>query len=138
MTSSEKISGSCLCGVVTFEIKNEFAHFQLCHCTQCQKMSGSAHASNLFTKPDYITWLSGEDGVHRYDVKGRKFSNAFCRECGSRVPFVSLSGRMLAVPAGSLDGEPNKSPQANIFWPERAAWYDEALQTPHFDRYIEK
>lgn len=133
----EKLSGGCLCEKIQFEIENEFTHFQFCHCSQCQKVTGSAHASNLFTKPEYITWLSGLSEIKRYDVEGRRISNAFCSDCGSRVPFLSLSGEILVVPAGSLIGKPNISPQANIFWAERAPWYESALLAKHFPEFIE-
>ena len=132
----KKMTGSCLCGVVTFEIEDDFDHFQLCHCTQCQKTTGSAHASNLFTDPKHITWHSGTGDIVRFDVAGRRISNAFCSRCGSRVPFLSLSGEILAVPAGSLNETPTISPEANIFWPERAGWYDEALLAQRFEKFM--
>ena len=133
----KKLSGSCLCGVVAFDIENTFENFQLCHCTQCQKTTGSAHASNLFTDPKNITWQTGVDSIARFDQDGRAISNAFCNQCGSRVPYISLSGEVLVVPAGVLDGEPSISVQGNIFWPERAPWYDKALAAKAFDAFIE-
>ena len=131
----QTLTGSCLCGLVTFEVQDEFDLFQLCHCTQCQKTTGSAHASNLFTAPGNITWLAGQDEIVRYDVEGRSISNVFCRNCGSRVPYLSLSGETLVVPAGSLNGTPTIKPQANIFWPERAGWYDEAVAAPPYETF---
>ena len=133
----DTLTGSCLCGDVTFTIVNEFEHFQLCHCTQCQKTTGSAHASNLFTNPENISWTSGETAIARFDVEGRRISNAFCSTCGSRLPFLSKSGDVLAVPAGSLNGTPSISPAANIFWPERASWYDEALAAKHYEAFCD-
>ena len=133
----DTLFGSCLCGAVTFEVVNKFEHFQLCHCTQCQKTTGSAHAANLFTLPEYITWRSGQHLISRYNVPNRRISNAFCQQCGARTPFLSLSGEILAVPAGSLDGAPNITAQGNIFWSERALWYDQALHAPQYDTYIE-
>lgn len=62
--------------------------------------------------------------ISRYDVPGRTISSAFCKKCGSPVPYVSCSGDALLVPSGSLDGVPNISPDDHIFWSERAAWYD--------------
>lgn len=129
------LSGGCLCGTVTFSIKNEFEHFQFCHCTQCQTATGAAHAANLFTSPQYISWHSGEDALARYDVPGRRISNVFCRQCGSRMPWLSLSGDVLAVPAGSLQGTPSITPKANIFWPERADWYDQGLHATAYDKF---
>ena len=126
-----------LTGVVRFEVKDQFEHFQLCHCMQCQKTTGTTHASNFFTDAKNITWLAGQDKTRRYDVPGRRISNVFCVECGSRVPWYSLSGEIVAVPAGSLDGVPSIRPQANIFWPERAAWYDDGVRANPFDEFME-
>jgi hypothetical protein len=130
-------SGSCLCGKVKFECENFFSEFHLCHCIQCQKTTGSAHASNLFTARENITWLSGQDYVRRFDFPGRSISKAFCTECGSPLPYLSGTGKALVVPAGSLDSNPNIGPQDNIFWLERASWYDEVRDAKHFEGFPE-
>ena len=131
----ENLAGSCLCGDVTYEIKNDFKQFHFCHCAQCQKISGSAHVANLFAKPDAITWKTGEDKVKRYDLPGRLLSKAFCKNCGCSVPFLSRSGKFLIVPAGSLDGTPNIDPQDIIFWHERATWYEAGVDSKRFDGF---
>lgn len=123
----ELVPGSCLCGEVKFECENRFNQFHLCHCTQCQKITGSAHVSNLFTDPENISWISGKESIKRYDVPGRTISSSFCGSCGSPVPYVSKSGKALVVPAGSLDAAPNISPQDHIFWAERTSWYEDAV-----------
>lgn len=126
-----KLSGSCLCGKVTYTLNNDFKRFYLCHCRQCQKITGSAHVAHLFTDPDNIQWLSGQTLLKRFESPQRDFTKVFCNECGCGLPFVNKSGKALIVPAGSLDGEPNISPNANIFWDERAAWYDQSLNAKH-------
>ena len=131
------LTGSCLCGNIRFEIADQFDHFQLCHCTQCQKSTGTAHASNLFTSPNNITWLAGQEDLVRYNQPGRRISNVFCKQCGSRMPWLSLSGDTLAVPAGCLDHTPHLIPQANIFWPERADWYDAGVAAERCDEFFE-
>lgn len=133
-----KITGSCLCGAVSFELDDNFQQFNLCHCKQCQRTTGSAHVSNLFTDSGNIRWIQGEDCVKRFDVPGRVISNAFCVECGSRLPYVSKSGKSLIVPAGTLDQAFSCNPEmANIFWAERADWYDSALKAEHHDAFPE-
>ncbi|MBW3696162.1 aldehyde-activating protein [Vibrio sp. T187] len=131
------IAGSCLCGQVTFESKNTFKYFHLCHCKQCQKTTGSAHASNLFTSPDYVVWLTGQELVKRFDVPGRAISKAFCTECGCGVPYLTASGKLMVVPAGSLDGTPNLLPQDNIFCSEKASWYEHGIEAKQFDAFPE-
>ena len=120
--------GGCSCGDVRFVINAEFDEFHLCHCHQCQKTTGTAHAANLFAAPDSLTWAAGEDKVTFYNIPGRVLSNAFCERCGSALPFVSVSGVAVVVPVGSLDQHPDMTPRHNIFWEERMPWVEHAAE----------
>lgn len=133
----DNISGGCLCGAVTYSVENKFSAFHFCHCEQCRKITGSSHASNLFAKVDAIEWFSGLDNIKRFDYPNRGFTKAFCGECGSGVPFVSLSGKVLLVPAGSLNESPHLLPEDNIFWVERASWFDKGIYAECFDGFPE-
>ncbi|MFT5722637.1 MAG: hypothetical protein ACI9W6_002970, partial [Motiliproteus sp.] len=117
------ISGGCCCGEVTFSLEDNFSNFYFCHCQQCRKLTGTAYASNLFTSPDNISWTKGIDKTIRYDHPERSFSKAFCSKCGSGLPFVSKSGKSLIVPAGSLNEEPSKELDAQIFCAEQTEWH---------------
>jgi hypothetical protein len=117
------LTGSCCCGDVTFTLEDNFSQFFFCHCEQCRKLTGSAHASNLFTLPTNINWVTGADKVKRFAHKERSFSKAFCENCGSGLPFLSQSGKALIVPAGCLNEEPAKTLDAQIFCDEQAQWH---------------
>jgi hypothetical protein len=134
---TQSIIGGCLCGKVRFSIENNFKRFHLCHCLQCRKITGSAHASNLFTTPQALEWTSGESSKKQFDFPGRDFTVVFCTECGSGLPFVTKNGKALIVPAGSLDAEPNNAPNDNIFWTERASWYALGVTAKHCDGFPE-
>ncbi len=124
---NKEITGGCCCGNVTFKLVDDFKKFFFCHCEQCRKLTGSAHASNLFTSASNIEWTLGEDKIKRYDHPTRSFSKAFCMDCGSGLPFLSQSGKFLIVPAGSLNEEPTKSLDAQIFCEEQAEWHKVGL-----------
>ncbi|WP_445778943.1 GFA family protein, partial [Shewanella sp.] len=100
-----------------------------CHCEQCRKLTGSAHASNLFTSPNNINWTKGVEKIKRYDHPQRSFSKAFCEHCASGLPFISQSGKYLIVPAGSLNGEPSIRLDAQIFCSEQTEWHKKGMQT---------
>ncbi|WP_445772644.1 GFA family protein [Shewanella sp.] len=123
------ISGSCCCGDVEFTLENSFSNFFFCHCEQCRKLTGSAHASNLFTSPNNINWTKGVEKIKRYDHPQRSFSKAFCEHCASGLPFISQSGKYLIVPAGSLNGEPSIRLDAQIFCSEQTEWHKKGMQT---------
>jgi hypothetical protein len=53
----------------------------------------------------------------------------------NRITCLSKSGPSLIVPAGSLNENPDIAPQDNIFWSERAGWYDEGKSAIHYDTF---
>jgi len=131
---ARQLKGSCLCGRVAFVVRGPFEGFHWCHCSRCRKDTGSAHAANLFTHPDGIDWLQGQDRVKRFDLEeAERFAKAFCTECGSPVPYVNRSGTCLIVPAGTLDEAPDIVPCDNIHWNSRAAWYEAGLRAVKYD-----
>ena len=105
--SSEKITGSCLCGAIKFEAAPPFAAFRYCHCSRCQKASGSAHAANLFVPEAQFKWTAGEAQLKRFPLpKAERFSVWFCPECGTRMPHKVNGTENMLVPAGVLDADP--------------------------------
>ncbi|MDC5806238.1 GFA family protein [Vibrio europaeus] len=80
------------------------------------------------TSPSNIQWTKGEDKIKRFDHPTRSFSKAFCIECGSGLPYLSQSGKFLIVPAGSLNEEPSKELDAQIFCSEQTHWHKAGLQ----------
>jgi hypothetical protein len=132
--SENNVTGSCLCRKVSYEITGNMGVFQYCHCSRCRKFTGSAHASNLFVAPVDFHWLTGEEYVGRYNPQEtRYFATAFCKNCGSSMPWVSKSGKVVIVPAGTLDEDPGIRPDKNIFCASRPAWYTSAAELPEHD-----
>jgi hypothetical protein len=130
------LTGSCLCGRIRYAVAVEADAFYFCHCQQCRKVTGSAFAANIQAPPADVHWLSGAEYVKRFDFPGdRQFTKVFCSECGSGLPFVNKSGEHLLIPAGSLDCEPGIEPRHNIFWAERASWYEPGLSAPKNDGF---
>jgi len=122
--------GSCLCGTVRFQIEGDFQHFFLCHCGRCREDTGSAHAANLFSSVATLTWVCGRDRVGCFTLPGTRHTRCFCSMCGSALPSLQMEGSLLAVPAGSLDGDIAVKPDAHIFGSSRANWDDALGEIP--------
>ncbi len=130
------MKGSCLCGEVEYEIDPPFRGFQYCHCTRCQKFTGSAHASNIFVAPEQFRWLAGEENVSRFDYPNTKyFATCFCQKCGSNLPWAVQTGNNVVVPAGSLNEDPGVRPNQNIFWEDKAPWYDSPCDLTQYAQF---
>jgi hypothetical protein len=133
--STPSVSGGCLCGAVRYTATGEAVRFYHCHCQRCRRASGTGHASNLFLKGT-LKWDSGEDLIKSYKLpEAERFTNTFCGDCGGRVPrFIETMG-MVFIPAGSLDAEPDLSPQARIFTGSGADWSCDETGLPEFSEY---
>ena len=132
---SNRYSGSCLCGGIRFEIDGEFERFYLCHCEYCRKDTGSAHAANLFSSSAALKWISGADKVQHFNLPSTRHSRSFCGTCGSALPMVQMGGKLIVVPAGSLDTDVPIKPDAHIFVASRAGWDEELENVPRVDRF---
>lgn len=132
--SDKPVTGSCLCGNVTYEISGNLGIFQYCHCSRCRKFTGSAFAANLMVAPRDFRWLKGEELVGTFALpEAKHFATAFCKQCGSSLPWRAQTGKALIVPAGTLDQEPEIRPIQNIFCASRADWYVEPVTLPNHD-----
>jgi len=131
--TARTLTGSCLCGAVRYTATGEAQRFYHCHCSRCRKVSGSGHSSNLFVKGS-LRWDRGEELIRHFKPpQAARFTNTFCTSCGSRLPrFIEQQG-IVFIPAGSLDDEPEFSPQARIFQGSRAAWSCDGSTLPGFD-----
>jgi hypothetical protein len=138
MSDYEK-TGSCLCGKISYAITGHINIFQYCHCSRCRKVSGSAHSSNLMIAPEHFRWLSGEENVGHYiPVETRHFATAFCKTCGSSLPWFAKTGKTVIIPAGTLDDDPEIRPSQNIFCASRSAWYVAPGTLPEHDEFPPK
>jgi len=131
---SKSVNGSCLCGAVAFEIRPPYLFFKYCFCSRCRKKSGSVHAANMLIDASQFKWLQGEEKLKLYRLpEVRAFSNCFCTECGSSLPWLTKNGKWYVVPAGGLNEDPGAKPDENIYWGSRASWYVPENELPCFD-----
>jgi hypothetical protein len=133
------VTGSCLCGKVTFEIDGRPTRIQYCHARRCRKVTGSAFAAELAAKTSQFRWISGTHLVTVFEApllrEPPPYRHAFCRSCGSPLP-VALEGTdFVVLHAGVLDGEPETRPFRHIFVAQRASWHTITDHMPQFDQH---
>ncbi len=130
------LTGSCLCGAVSYEITGDAGRFWHCHCQRCRKATGTGHASNIIMKPDTVNWTSGNDYLKYYKVpESKRFATVFCSSCGSLMPRVAQDLSVAVIPAGSLDRDPGIRPQGRIYQDSRAAWSCDDTALPCYETY---
>lgn len=122
------VTGSCLCGIITFEIttmpgETTPGTFTHCYCKRCRKASGSGRASVLITSAEHLVWTGNIEKLVRWDLpQACSFATSFCTQCGSPMPRLSRNGVYAVVPAGSLDSDVPMTPVCHEHWTSRANW----------------
>jgi len=81
-----QIDGACHCGFITFEAEVDPDRTTICHCTDCQTLSGAPYRASVATTPDKFHLRSGEPTIYvKTAESGSKRAQAFCPDCGSRI-----------------------------------------------------
>ena len=116
-------SGGCLCGAVRYVLKSEPRATAICHCTHCQRQSGSLFSFNLVVREaDYEQ--SGETKIYLDSGdSGQPVHRHFCGRCGSPiyVKTALLPGKVV-VKAGTLDSMEGLKPNAEIYTDHAVTW----------------
>ena len=106
---SEIHEGGCLCGAIRYRVKGNPLGAQVCHCTYCQRLTGSAFDVEVSISEENVE-LTG-DGLttyeHRSNESNRWLRSHFCNRCGTTVMLTLERGpgrRVIMV--GTLD-DPN-------------------------------
>ncbi len=116
------LTGGCGCGAVRFEVTEPPQTAVICHCTRCQRRTGTAAAVTARLEPGSFRLVSGEEHVKAWAPEGG-LEKAFCAECGSALYARKPgTGEVLAVRMGAFDGDPGVRPSVRQFVAYAAPW----------------
>lgn len=129
------LTGGCACGTVRYEITSPLQSVIYCHCTRCQRRSGTAASVNGRTEPGSFTVVQGEDHLRVWRPEGGS-EKWYCGECGSALYSRSTDGAArIGVRMGTLDSDPGIRPSARQFVAYAASW--EEIPDDGLPRYPE-
>lgn len=115
--------GGCLCGAIRYTIKSEPMVTALCHCTHCQRQSGSVFSTNLVVAEGDFEERGTTKTYRDVGDSGKPVYRHFCGDCGS--PIYSKLDAMpgiLAVKAGTLDDFSALKPAVEVYTDHAAGW----------------
>src|ERR1700761_3213060 len=81
--SSPVLRGSCGCGTIRFELSEPPLGAAYCHCTRCQKRSGTAYQASAIVEPGSVTVTAGAERLRDWEPGG--LAKTYCELCGSHV-----------------------------------------------------
>jgi hypothetical protein len=130
------ITGGCLCGAVRFELEEPPTQAGYCHCTRCQRRTGTASSAQARVDGRGFALTEGAESLGAWRHPDGGFEKCFCRLCGahlfSRNPDdpAQMSVRMAA-----FDADPGVRPTWRAFVAYAARW--EPIPDDGLERHAE-
>jgi hypothetical protein len=81
-----KVEGRCHCGRISYEAEVDPAKTAICHCSDCQMLTGSAYRVSVPVPRETFTLKSGQPKFYvKTADSGNRRAHAFCSDCGTPV-----------------------------------------------------
>jgi hypothetical protein len=81
-----RIDGACHCGRVSFEADVDPERVTICHCTDCQALTGTAYRVSVSTDREAFRLTGAAPKLYvKAAESGRPRSQFFCPDCGSPI-----------------------------------------------------
>jgi hypothetical protein len=128
------LTGGCGCGAVRFRVTAPLVVATYCHCSRCQRRTGTAASAQGHTAPGSFELLGGEEHLRSWRPEGG-FEKVFCGLCGSALYSRRDDPTVVSVRLGAFDGDPGIRPSYRQFVAYAAPW--EPLPDDGLPRYPE-
>lgn len=130
-------TGKCGCGAVTYEMTADPMFVHNCHCTDCQRQTGSAYVLNAIIEADHLN-VSGEVTHHVVSTPsggGQRITR--CAQCGVAIFSLYLirGEKLRFLRVGTLDDPSKCPPYVQIFTSSKQPWVPLSDKIPAFEEY---
>lgn len=128
-----EIDGQCHCGAVRYHARIDPQNVSVCHCTDCQRLSGSPYRVSVMARREDIAIEGAKPSVYeKHGQNGRPRYQYFCGTCGSPI-FTSGDGEDAfdwGIRWGSVRQRLNLIPKRQIWCRSAAPFLDEVSRLP--------
>ncbi|HEX8066205.1 MAG TPA: GFA family protein [Thermoleophilaceae bacterium] len=116
------LTGGCLCGGVRFEVTEPPVAAGYCHCTRCQRRTGTASSAQARVAPGSLCVVAGEELLRDHEPSDG-FAKVFCSRCGSAMwSRDPADPDTIAVRLGTFDADPGIRPSYRQYVAYAAPW----------------
>ena len=118
------LEGGCACGSIRYKLTNSPLVVHACHCRDCQRLSGSAFAENIWIESKHVETGAKPKSFRLTAGSGKPQDVFFCEKCGTYVwsRYHAAPGDFLFVRTGTLDRPEAVRPDVHIFTRSKMPW----------------
>ncbi len=132
-----KIDGGCHCGYISYEAEINLEKIVICHCTDCQSLSGSSFRTSAFTLEGTFRLLSGEPKEYiKVGESGAKRPQSFCPQCGTPIysTTVGTKPKVHAVRVGTIRQRAELVPVLQVWTRSELPWLHDISVYPKLEK----
>lgn len=129
------ITGQCHCGEIAYEAEIDPERVSICHCTDCQQLTGSAYRVTAFTLNEDFSLIRGAPKAYvKYGESGAPSTQYFCANCGSPLYRMGKDKASVGIRVGSIDQRRELSPKRQVWCRSALPWSGDIEALPGIDR----
>jgi len=114
---------SCRCSQLRAECEGAPLRVSICHCTECQRRTGSAFSAQARFSADAVNLVGAFQTFERVADSGNRLTYRFCPSCGSTIAYqIDAWPDVIAVPIGAFEDEDFPDPVYSIYESRMRPW----------------
>lgn len=134
-------TGRCTCGQIEYRLHAEPLVVHACHCTWCQRESGSAFAMNAMIETRHLEVTKGTPVARELPSASGKGQRVMaCPDCGVALwgHYHGTGPAFAYVKVGTLDAAREVTPDVHIFTSTKQPWLSLAGDVPVFEEFYRR
>lgn len=118
------VSGSCHCGAIGFKASVDPASVSICHCTDCQTLSGTAYRVSVPAARDDFHLTRGTPRIYiKIADSGARRAQAFCASCGTPIyASAAEEPQVFNLRVGAIHERAQLTPRRQIWCASAQPW----------------
>lgn len=141
MNEKVKSTGKCTCGEVQYELTDSPLFVHCCHCTWCQRETGSAFAINALVESDKLRLVNGSpELIFTPSNSGIGQNISRCPSCKTALwsHYGAAKDAVSFLRVGTLDHPDTYPPDIHIFTSTKQKWVQLDGAVPVMEEYYQR
>lgn len=126
-----RIDGHCLCGAVAYEAILLSPDIAICHCSDCQALSGSPYRATATARQGDFSVTRGEARHYvKTGTSGLKSAQYFCATCGSNLYRIGENDDKVGIRIGTIRQRHQLKPSDQAWLKSALGWTEDLSAIP--------
>jgi hypothetical protein len=131
-----KVDGQCHCGQIRYEAEIDADKVNVCHCNDCQILTGTAYRVSAPACAASLAFLAGKPKIYiKTADSGNKRAQAFCSNCGTPIYSADAQNpQSYALRVGTMSQRAALPPKRQIWCSSALAWASDIRRLERSER----